>query len=173
MSRESATRQPRSVHGSRASGTAGLATTGPSASTSLRKPPHAAFPVVMPLRTRRYQEHDDVEGGSAFRVGSWESSMRMMMMVEMDTAITSNTVRDGGVTRVMQSTMEALKPEAAYFGPYNGHRTAFIIFDMDDPSRLPAISEPLYRELGAHLNFFPVMDQPDLQRGLSALGNND
>ena len=96
--------------------------------------------------------------------------MRMMMMVAMDTATTTDSVRDGSVNRVMQSTIEALKPEGAYFGPHNGHRTAFIVFDMDDPSRLPAISEPLFRVLGADIDVFPVMDREDLQRGLSDLG---
>ena len=74
---------------------------------------------------------------------------------------------------VMRSLMEQLKPEAAYFGPDGGHRTAFIIFQMDDPSQLPPISEPLFSEFNATVEVFPVMDREDLERGLSALGSEN
>ena len=97
--------------------------------------------------------------------------MRMMLKATMDTAAGTKAMQEGRMPAVMQSMMEKLSPEAAYFGPDGGHRTAFIIFQMDDPSQLPAISEPLFRELNARVEVFPVMDQADLQRGLSALGS--
>jgi len=96
--------------------------------------------------------------------------MRMMLKVQMDTAAGSKAIQEGRMPTIMQSMMEKLKPEAAYFGPDGGHRTAFIIFQMDDPSQLPALSEPFFSELGARVEFFPVMDRDDLERGLSALG---
>ena len=77
---------------------------------------------------------------------------------------------DGRLPKVMQSTVEQLKPEAAYFGPDGGQRTALIVFDMDDPSQLPAISEQFFSEFNATVEFFPVMDRADLERSLSALG---
>jgi hypothetical protein len=95
--------------------------------------------------------------------------MRMMLKAQMDTAAGSRAIQDGRMPKVMQSMMEQLKPEAAYFGPDGGHRTAFIVFEMDDPSQLPALSEPMFAELGARVEFFPVMDLDDLQRGLAAL----
>jgi hypothetical protein len=96
--------------------------------------------------------------------------MRMMLKAQMDTAAATKSIEAGRLPAVMQSMMEQLKPEAAYFGPDEGHRTAFIVFQMDDPSQLPAISEPLFSELGAKVQIFPVMDRDDLERGLSALG---
>jgi len=65
--------------------------------------------------------------------------MRMMLKARMDTATASRAIQEGRMPTVMQSTLEMLKPEAAYFGPDGGHRTAFIIFQMDDPSELPRI----------------------------------
>jgi len=99
--------------------------------------------------------------------------MRMMLKAQMDTAAASKSIQEGRMPTVMQKMMETLKPEAAYFGPDGGRRTAFIIFQMDDPSQLPAISEPLFSEFGASVEIFPVMDRDDLERGLSALGSHD
>ena len=98
--------------------------------------------------------------------------MRMMLKAKMDTAATSKAIQDGRLPKVMQSTMEQLKPEAAYFGPDGGQRTAFIVFQMDDPAQLPAISEALFSELNASVEIFPVMDRADLERGLSAIGGD-
>lgn len=50
-------------------------------------------------------------------------------------------------------------------------RSAFIVFDMTDPSQLPAISEPLFSQFNARVEVFPVMNQDDLQRGLSQVQN--
>jgi hypothetical protein len=95
--------------------------------------------------------------------------MRMMLKAHLDNSAGSQAISDGSLPVVMQKMMETLKPEAAYFGPDHGVRTAFVIFDMADPSELPAMTEPLYSQLGANVEIFPVMNQEDLQRGLSRL----
>jgi hypothetical protein len=98
--------------------------------------------------------------------------MRMMMKAKMDTAAANKAIHEGRMRTVMQSMMEQLKPEAAYFGPDGGKRTAFIVFQLDDPSQLPMISEPLFAEFGATIEVCPVMDRDDLERGLSALSSS-
>lgn len=98
--------------------------------------------------------------------------MRMMMKVQMDVAAGSKALQSGRMPQVMQTMMEMLKPEAAYFGPDSGVRTAFIIFDMTDPSQLPALTEPLFSEFMARVELFPVMNREDLERGLSQLGGS-
>ncbi len=92
--------------------------------------------------------------------------MRMMMKVKMDTEAASRAIQDGSLPQVMQETLGELQPEAAYFGPENGVRTAFIVFDLQDPSQLPVVSEPLFRTMKATVEMFPVMDREDLQKGL-------
>jgi hypothetical protein len=69
-----------------------------------------------------------------------------------------------------QETLTRLQPEAAYFGPEDGIRTAFIVFDLKDSSELPPITEPLFSNLKATVEMFPVMDRDDLQKGLQQLG---
>ena len=49
-------------------------------------------------------------------------------------------------------------------------RAAFIVFDLQDPSQLPSLSEPLFSKLKATFEMFPVMNQDDLQKGLQQLG---
>ena len=92
--------------------------------------------------------------------------MRMMMKVQMDTEAGSKMIADGSMPQLMQEMMGRLQPESAYFGPEDGMRTAFIVFDLEDPSQIPAISEPLFSKMKANVKLFPVMDREDLQKGL-------
>jgi hypothetical protein len=96
--------------------------------------------------------------------------MRTMMKVKMDAEAGSRAIADGSMPKLMQETLGRLQPEAAYFGPENGVRTAFIVFDLEDPSQLPTLTEPLFRQLKATVEMFPVMNQEDLQKGLGQLG---
>lgn len=96
--------------------------------------------------------------------------MRMMMKVQMDTEAGSRAIADGTMPQLMQETLGRLQPEAAYFGPENGIRTAFIVFDLQDPSELPSITEPLFSMMKANVQMFPVMDREDLEKGLGQLG---
>ena len=95
--------------------------------------------------------------------------MRTLMKVKIDTEAGSRAIADGSLPQLMQETLGALRPEAAYFGPENGVRTAFIVFDMQDPSQLPSITEPLFSKVKATVEMFPVMNQEDLQKGLQQL----
>ena len=98
--------------------------------------------------------------------------MRMMMKMQMDTAAGSRAIADGSLPKLMQDTMGRLQPEAAYFGPDDGVRTAFIVFDLKDPSQLPSISEPLFSSVNAKITLFPVMNQEDLQKGLQEFASS-
>ena len=64
-----------------------------------------------------------------------------------------------------------LEPEAAYFGPDGGVRTCFFVFDLAHPSQIPPISERFFQAANARVEMFPVMNQEELQRGLSQLGS--
>jgi hypothetical protein len=96
--------------------------------------------------------------------------MRMMMKIKMDTEAGSRAIEDGSLPKVLEEMMGRLQPESAYFGPEGGVRTAFIVFDLKDPSDLPPIAEPIFRLAKAKIEMFPVMDQEDLQKGLQQVG---
>ena len=96
--------------------------------------------------------------------------MRTLMKIKIDTEAGTRAIQEGSIGPLMQETLGALQPEAAYFGPEDGIRTAFIVFDLKDPSQLPPLTEPLFRQLKATIEMFPVMNQEDLQKGLQQLG---
>jgi len=96
--------------------------------------------------------------------------MRMMMKVAVPVEAGNKAIEDGSLPRVIQETMERIKPESAYFTVENGARTAFMFFEMTDSTQMPAIGEPLFVHLKAEIELTPVMNAQELQRGLSALG---
>ena len=98
--------------------------------------------------------------------------MRTMMKIKIDTEAGSRMIADGSMPQLMQETLGRLQPESAYFGPEGGVRTAFLVFDLKDPSQLPAVTEPLFNQLKAQVEMFPVMNQEDLQTGLQQLSSD-
>jgi len=67
--------------------------------------------------------------------------------------------------------MGRVNAESAYFGPDDGVRTAFIVFDLQDPSQLPPLTEPLFSKVKANVKMFPVMNREDLQKGLQQIAS--
>ncbi|MGW6474302.1 hypothetical protein [Streptomyces nigra] len=95
--------------------------------------------------------------------------MRVMLRAHLDTQMSNEALKNGTLPQIMQSMTERLKPEAAYFGPSEGGRSCTFVFDMQDSSLLPTITEPLLVGLGAKIEIQPVMNSEDLQKGLAAL----
>jgi len=95
--------------------------------------------------------------------------MRMLLHVTLDTEAGNRAILDGSIATTMGQFVEKTKPEAAYFGPHNGRRSAMFVFDMQDSSQIPAIAEPFFIGLGADIEMTPVMNLDDLQRGLAAV----
>lgn len=94
--------------------------------------------------------------------------MHMMLKFEMGLTATNDAVRSGTVAELNEQLMASTKPEAAYFGTENGRRTGYLVFDMVDPAQIPVIAEPLFQRMEATVEFIPVMNAEELQRGLAA-----
>jgi len=95
--------------------------------------------------------------------------MRMMLKVNMDTRAANELARQGKLGPTIQSILEDLKPEAAYFAADDGERTGFIFFDLADPSAIPAIAEPWFLALNARITLQPVMNSADLGRAVPGI----
>ena len=96
--------------------------------------------------------------------------MRTLLKISIPVEKGNEARKSGTLQRVIQSTMEMLKPEAAYFYPEDGKRTCIMVFDMRGSWQLPVIVEPLFQEFGASIHVTPVMNGDDLQRGFKEAG---
>ncbi|RST16611.1 hypothetical protein E2C00_10170 [Streptomyces sp. WAC05374] len=92
--------------------------------------------------------------------------MRTMMMCQMDTEKTNEAINGDRLDAILRSLMDRVRPEAAYFGAMDGMRTAFVVFDMEDPAQVPVICEPLFMELNARITLIPVMNGDDVRTGV-------
>jgi len=97
--------------------------------------------------------------------------MRMLMNVTMPHEPFNTAVRDGSVGEKLDRILKETKPEAVYFTERNGHRGAILIFDLADPSKIPAVSEPWFLVFNANVEFRIVMTPEDLRKaGLGDVG---
>ncbi len=97
--------------------------------------------------------------------------MRMLVQARMPHAEFNKAVRDGTAGQKLNRILEEQKPQAVYFVETGGVRTAFLIVDLADPSKIPALAEPWFLTFGATVEIHPAMTPDDLGRaGLDALG---
>ncbi len=95
--------------------------------------------------------------------------MRMMVRWTVPVERGKETIKDGTLARVLEEMAAKLYPEAAYFWPEAGERAGMIVFDMDDPSQIPIIAEPLFMNLDAAVEFLPVMNADDPKKAIQAV----
>ena len=95
--------------------------------------------------------------------------MRTLMRVTIPVERGNAAIEEGRLTRLIETTINELRPEAAYFTTHEGKRSALIVFDLKDQSQIPSIVEPWFLDLQAHVEFQPVMNHEDLKRGLSGM----
>lgn len=97
--------------------------------------------------------------------------MRILLNIRFPHQQFNAAVKDGTIGSKVSRILEAMKPEAAYFTEQNGHRTALLIVDLSDPSKIPTLAEPWFLTFQADVGFHPVMTPEDLKRaGLEELG---
>jgi|MudIll2142460700_1097286.scaffolds.fasta_scaffold565189_1 hypothetical protein len=95
--------------------------------------------------------------------------MRTILKIKMPVETGNAAIKNGSLQRGIGSLMETLKPEAAYFYPEDGKRTALFVFNMQDAAQMPVILEPLFEGLDAAISLTPVMNFEDLQKGLAEM----
>jgi hypothetical protein len=95
--------------------------------------------------------------------------MRFIISVHIPTEKANALIKEGRFPQTIQSIMEELQPEAAYFTDMDGARGGYFIVNMDDASELPAKAEPLFFGMGATIKVQLVMTPEDLQRATPAL----
>jgi hypothetical protein len=90
--------------------------------------------------------------------------MRFMLKAVMDTERGNALAKAGTLGSTIQRILDELKSEAAYFTDDHCNRTAYVFFDMKENSEVPAIAEPWFLALNAHVEFHAVMAPEDLKK---------
>jgi hypothetical protein len=96
--------------------------------------------------------------------------MRVMAKITIPVESGSRVVKDGSIGELIQTAALRWKPEAMYFGTFEGLRTAYMVFDMPDSSDMVPFGEPFFMAVDAEVEVVPVMNADDLQKGLGKLG---
>jgi sugar/nucleoside kinase (ribokinase family) len=95
--------------------------------------------------------------------------MRYFIKLRIPIEMGNVAVKDPQFGSKMQQMLKEMKAETAYFTVVDGQRGGYIIVDIDDASKIPAIVEPLFYWLKADVEFFPVMLPEDLAKAGSAI----
>ena len=93
--------------------------------------------------------------------------MRFLIRTRIPTDVGNKVLQDPNFLTKLEDYMNKVKPEAAYFLPIDGHRSAAFIVNMENNSQVPAIVEPLFQWMGANVDVIPVMNFDDLKKGIS------
>jgi hypothetical protein len=96
-------------------------------------------------------------------------TMRTLVKFTIPTQETNPLVKDGSIGQTMETLLGKLQPEAAYFGPIDGKRGGFIVINMEEESEVVTKLEPLWLELGATVETYPVATADELRTGLQSL----
>jgi hypothetical protein len=95
--------------------------------------------------------------------------MRFLLKAEWPVEAGNAAIKDGSLSKTVESILADLKPEAAYFLASNGKRTALLVVDMKDASQIPALAEPWFLAFNASLEIVPVMVPDDLKKAGPAI----
>jgi len=90
--------------------------------------------------------------------------MRCLLKVSIPTDRGNERIVDGSLARTIESILNDLHPEAAYFAEEQGARTGFIFCNVKEESEIPAIAEPWFLAFNARVEVHPAMTMADLKK---------
>jgi hypothetical protein len=95
--------------------------------------------------------------------------MRFLISARVPTEKTNALIREGRFPQILQSIMEDLQPEAAYFTDVDGARGGYFVVNGDDSSEMFSKTEALFQGMGAEIRIHLVWTAEDVQKGMPAL----
>jgi len=90
--------------------------------------------------------------------------MRCLLKVNMPVEAANAVAKAGKLGSTIESILEDLKPEAAYFTVTDGQRTGLLVIDLKEESQIPAIAEPWFLAFNASIELSPLMKPEDLAK---------
>jgi hypothetical protein len=95
--------------------------------------------------------------------------MRVLLKVTIPVETGNAAAKAGKLGATIQSILEDIKPEAAYFSDAAGRRAGYIFLDLKDASQIPSVCEPWMLAFNASIELHPVMVPEDLMRAGSQI----
>ena len=95
--------------------------------------------------------------------------MRFLVKVTIPVEAGNALVRDPNFSTRMDEILGEIKPEKAYFAVEGGQRTIYLIVKVAEASQTPAIAEPFWLSMQAHVELTPIMDQADMAKATPAI----
>jgi hypothetical protein len=95
--------------------------------------------------------------------------MRTLLKVTIPVERGNAAAENGSLPKTIESILNDLKPESAYFATIDGKRSGLIVFDLKDTSQIPAVAEPWFIAFNAQVEIQPVMNLEDLKKALSGI----
>jgi hypothetical protein len=95
----------------------------------------------------------------------------MLMHASLPTESFNAAVRDGTADRKIGRILDDLKPEAVYFTERDGVRGVYLIVEVENAARIPALAEPWFLTFNSSVELRIVMSPEELQKaGLDKIG---
>ena len=88
--------------------------------------------------------------------------MKFIIEVAFPTAPFNSFVRDGTIGQKIGETLEAIKPEVAYFTDNGEGRGLMMVVDLESGSDVPHVTEPLMLTFDASVHYRVAMAPEDL-----------
>jgi hypothetical protein len=94
----------------------------------------------------------------------------MLLRVSIPAQTGNAAAKGGTLGSTIERILADLKPEAAYFyADDGGQRAGSIVFDLKDPSQIPAVAEPWFLAFNATISMRPIMNPQDLAKAQASI----
>ena len=97
------------------------------------------------------------------------SDMRFLIRAQLPTEAGNKALKSTKFLQIIEDYIKKTNAEATYFFEAEGERTMVFIINVESADMIPTIAEPLFQDMGAKVEFHPVMLLEDLKKALERL----
>ena len=92
--------------------------------------------------------------------------MRFIVRAQIPTEAGNKIVKNPKFLQDIENYINKVNAETAYFFEAGGDRTMVFIVNFESADMIPATAEPLFQDMGAKVEFHPVMLFEDLKKAI-------
>jgi hypothetical protein len=94
--------------------------------------------------------------------------MKFILRLHLPPEYGNKMLQDSNFSNKIERVLNQIKPEAVYFALAEGERGIYMIVNLPSDEMMGTVIEPLWTIFNckSHINFTPVMELSDIQKGL-------